>query len=118
MGTDAERLLVEYLNGAGIGAAAHYDVPADRPVAFVTVLLTGGGHDNIVMEHPRLVADCWGGTRQEALRLALSVRDAVLAMPRRVDNVFGASETSMYRNPDPDTGCARYSVSFELTICE
>lgn len=118
MERDYERLAVDYLNASGVGARAYYDVPAERPREFVTVLLTGLTTSNLVMAQPRISADCWARDRRSAHSLALSVRDAVLSMPDRLDNVFGTRVTALYRNPDPDSGSPRYTVSFELDVCE
>ena len=117
MDTDYERLVVDYLNGLGLPAKAYYDVPRDRPVSFIIVLRTGGGHREIVMERPSFAIDCWAKTRRGAEELARSVQDAMQAMPEAVDNVFGCTVDSVYRNPDPDTGTPRYSITLQLDTC-
>ena len=76
---DAEREVVDYLNGAGVGATAYYDVPADRPESFVVVERTGGPRTDIVVERPMLDVQCWAQTRRDAALLADSALDALRA---------------------------------------
>ena len=39
---DIEGVVIDYLNGAGVGATAYPDVPRKRPAAFVVVERVGG----------------------------------------------------------------------------
>lgn len=113
---DAERSLVDYLNGAGIGAAAYYDVPADRPASFVVVERTGGPRSDIVVERPMLDVQCWAGSRRDAALLADAVADALRAMPDAVADCFHVTITSTYRNTDLESGTPRYHVVCEITF--
>lgn len=113
---DAERLVADYLNGFPKRPRTYYGVPPERPESFCVVERTGGVWE-LGRGTPRLDIDCWGPSRRAAWELADLVREAVEAMPGQVENVFGASIESIYRNPDIDTGTPRYTVSVELTVC-
>ena len=113
---DAERSLVDYLNGAGIGATAYYDVPADRPASFLVVERTGGPRTDIVVERPMLDVQCWAESRRDAALLADAVADALRAMPDAVAECFHVSITSTYRDTDLESGTPRYHVVCEITF--
>ena len=93
-------------------------VDSSAPSMRTTTCSPGRTPSSLVMAQPRISADCWARDRRSAHSLALSVRDAVFSMPDRLDNVFGTRVTALYRNPDPDSGSPRYTVSFELDVCE
>ena len=113
---DAEREVVDYLNGAGVGATAYYDVPADRPESFVVVERTGGPRTDIVVERPMLDVQCWASGRRDAALLADAVADALRAMPDAVAGCFHAGVTSTYRDTDLESGTPRYHVVCEITF--
>lgn len=115
---DAERKVVDYLNAAGVGATAYYDVPAKRPAAFVVVERTGGPSTDYVVHRPLMDAQCWAGSRREAAELAAAVESALRRMPSEVPGCFHASVTSTYRDVDLDSGTPRYHVVCELTFVE
>lgn len=115
---DAERLVVDHLNASGIGAAAYYDVPSERPESFVVVERTGGARGELVVDVPRLDVQCWASTRRAAALLADGATRALLALPDVADGCFGASITSRYRDADIDSGTPRYHVVCELTLAE
>ena len=113
---DAERTLVDYLNGAGVGATAYYDVPSDRPASFLVVERTGGPRTDIVVERPMLDVQCWATERRDAALLADAVADALRAMPDEVPGCFHAGITSTYRDTDLESGTPRYHVVCEITF--
>ena len=113
---DAERTLVDYLNGADVGATAYYDVPSDRPASFVVVERTGGPRTDIVVERPMLDVQCWAHNRRDAALLADAVADALRAMPDAVAECFHANLTSTYRDADLESGTPRYHVVCEITF--
>ena len=113
---DAERSLVDYLNGADVGAAAYYDVPSSRPESFVVVERTGGPRTDIVVERPMLDVQCWAQTRRDAALLADAVADALRAMKDVVADCFHVSITSTYRDADLESGTPRYHVVCEITF--
>lgn len=117
---DVERLVVDYLNSLDLGATAYYDVPADRPASFLVVEQTGGGLSSYVVGLPSVDVDCWAPTRREAALLAEAVARAALPMPERLGDVFYASVSSTYRNPDLDTRppTERYTVGIDLTVMD
>lgn len=113
---DAERIVVDRLNVAKVGATAYYDVPSKRPTAFVVVERTGGPHADLVVERPLLDVQCWAGTRRDAALLADAVKTALLEMPESVADCFHTSITSMFRDVDLDSGTPRYHVVCEITL--
>lgn len=111
-------LVVDYLNGCGLGATAYPAVPPDRPGSFLCVELTGGRQPDRVRFNPSVDVDCWAETRPEAERLAGRVRRAMLAMPGASPNVFHVEIDSFYDNRDPDSGSPRYTVGCDITAAE
>lgn len=111
---DAARIAVDFLNASGVGATAYYDVPSDRPESFVVVEQTGGSRSELVARTLAVDADCWAATRREAALLAVAVADAMERMPDELDNVFWVSVSSVYSNPDLDSGTPRYTVSLSF----
>lgn len=113
---DAARLAVDYLNASGLGAAAYYEVPETRPSSFLVVEQTGGGVSERVLHRLYVDVDCWAPTRRAAAELAERVMAALASMPDEEADVFGASVTSTYHNPDPDSGTPRFTVGTEIVF--
>ena len=113
---DAEQSLVDYLNGADVGATAYYDVPSSRPASFLVVERTGGPRTDIVVERPMLDVQCWAQTRRDAALLADAVVESLRAMPDAVPECFHVSITSTYRDTDLESGTPRYHVVCEITF--
>ena len=111
---DAERVVVDHLNGSEVGATAYYDVPSKRPTAFVVVERTGGPRGEGETSRPMLDLQCWAATRRDAALLAQAVEYALVDMPASVENVAHVSITSVFRDTDLETGTPRYHVVCEL----
>ena len=111
---DAERVVVDHLNGADVGATAYYDVPSKRPAAFVVVERTGGPRGEGETSRPLLDAQCWAASRRDAALLAQAVEYALVDMPASVENVAHVSITSTFRDTDLESGTPRYHVVFEI----
>ena len=111
---DAERVVVDHLNGSEVGATAYYDVPAKRPAAFLVVERTGGPRGEGETSRPMLDAQCWAASRRDAALLAQAVENALVDMPATVENVAHVSITSIFRDTDLESGTPRYHVVFEL----
>lgn len=113
---DAVRMVVDYLVAEGFDA--YPQVPDERPTdegdPFVVVELTGGSSPNRFGRNPTVDCDCWATSRSGAAQLASGVADACLAMPERVGNVFHAELSTIYNNPDPDSGTPRYTVGVDI----
>lgn len=107
---DSERALVDYLNSAGLGATAHYDVPNPRPASLVVVDLTGGARGEGGTSTPTLDVQCWAPTRREARLLAARVEDALGDMPDHVESVSFAEVMSTFRDRDLESNTPRYHV--------
>ena len=115
---DYTRMVVDYLNGLNLGATAYREVPSMRPESFMVVELTGGAGANIVKRSPSIDVDCWASRQHDAEILAFEVVNALLVMPDALPNVFGASVSTVYSNPDPDSGTPRYTVGCDLETNE
>ena len=117
---DAERMVVDYLNGADAGAAAYYDVPGKRPTSlsppqpFIVVERTGGPRGEGGTSRPMLDLQCWAVERQAAALLAQTVEDALMNMPATVENVAHVSITSIFRDTDLESDTPRYHVVCEI----
>lgn len=115
---DAALLVADYLNASDIGAAAYLAVPSSRPDEFLVVEQTGGGRPDRVRLLPSVDVDCWAKTRARASELSDEVAAAALAMADELPNVFRATVTTQYNNPDPDSGQPRYTVGIDITANE
>ena len=115
---DAERIVTDYLNSGLADAKAYYGVPARRPKRFVTVVQTGGPRGELVVERPLIDAKCWASTRADASALADEVEALLLAMPDALDDCFGVSVSSRYRDTDLESGTPRYHLIFQATFNE
>lgn len=109
---NVEEILVEHLNGAGLGCEAFMDVPANRPELFVTVERTGGGHDTF-RDMPQVVVQAWARSRWEASELADDVA-AALWLARFHPRIARVTVGSISNFPDPDSGQARYQIFASL----
>lgn len=103
--------VIDWLNGMELGVIAYPTVPADRPDAFVTVSRVGGRIECLVLDHASIEIDCWGPDAGSAQDLAREVGLLVGEMTGGIQNCFGASVSSIYDNPDPDSGQPRVTVS-------
>jgi len=112
-----EALLVQLLNSSpavtGEGLEAFMDVPAERPIRFVTVERTGGPRD-LVRDLPLIAVQVWAETRYEASRLAELVAEeirAFIAHPR----IGRIRVVSVHNFPDLEgPGRPRYQIAIEL----
>lgn len=115
---DYTRMVVDYLNGKALGVSAYREVPNVRPDSFMVVELTGGPAQNSVQRTPSFDVDCWAKTAHDAEELASDVMAALIVMPAEVENVFHASISTSYNNPDPDSGTPRYTVGCDIEANE
>lgn len=113
---DAERTVVDYLNGRKLSATAYYDAPSKRPSTFIVVERTGGTDDELVIERPMLDIQCWATSRRDAAVLADEVKGAMRSMPDELDCCFYADVTSTFRDYDLESGTPRYHVVAEITF--
>ncbi len=99
---------------AAMGCPVLFEVPGKRPKSFVTVELTGDdSRMHGVFHTAQLVVTCWGATRAEARALADAVIDEAWLLQDGV-GIMEASPLSAYRDPDPDTGAPRYTVTLQI----
>ena len=73
---DIEPEVISFLSGA-LGVPVKGEVPYPRPEKFVTVELTGGQVDDLVIDHPMLAIQSWAPTKSEAKNLARYVDEVM-----------------------------------------
>lgn len=108
-----ETALIKWARAA-LGVPCYAIVPADAPGRFVTVERTGGG-TSLGVDRPVVAFQCWAASRLEASELASALRSAIVTGARSIPEVCGASVSSTYDFPDPETRRARYQVVAEFT---
>lgn len=105
-----ETTLIAYLREKGFSAYAN--VPAKRPVEFVTVERTGGSHDAVAIDRPTVVIQSWSDSRLNASILAYNVNEAMLKCD--AEGVMRVSCNSMYNFPDTDSDTNRYQAVYDI----
>lgn len=115
---DAALIVSDYLNALELGVTSYLSVPPDRPDEFIVVEQTGGSRPDRVRSLPSVDVDCWAQTRARASEISDEVAAAALAMADTLPNVFRATVTTQYNNPDPDSGQPRYTVGIDITANE
>lgn len=107
-----EALLIAEL-AAELSVPVVADVPPLRPVSFVTVERTGGPEESF-RSVSVVAVQCWAASRYLASVLADLVVDALRGIVLVHPDVGRVSVLSVYNNPDPDSGQARYQINVEL----
>lgn len=120
---DIEVALADYLGGVlddrGAAAPVVIGVPAQRPKRFVRLVRVGGSQSNLVIDRPRIVAECWDSTGVGAAELAALVRAILSAMaPGYVSGIWidKVIDGGLSFSPDPATNLPRYLVPAELHV--
>lgn len=108
-----ESRIIKYLKDAGFEAYAN--VPAKRPESFVTVERTGGGFDNVIIDHPTIAIQAWGKKRLDASELAYAVRETLQEMVKE-SGICKVSINTIYNYPDPESGAARYQLVVDFVV--
>jgi len=91
-------------------------IPNPRPSEFVRVWRTGGGAVNRVLDQPLVTIQGWASNKGRAAEVTGECRDLILHHSSDMDLVRGVEMTGFYYDPDPDTGTARYSVTFRMNV--
>lgn len=119
---DVEEMVVAFLAGK-LQPDVATRVPDPLPSRFVRVWRTGGVAVNRVLERATITVSAWAGEDGEtagtvaAAELAGQARDALLNDYLAMPLVRGVSEmTAPYYDPDPGTGCARYTFTHQLLV--
>ncbi len=111
MWVDAEALTVDYLKSRGLEVPVFTDLPELLPQEFVHVMLTGSERRTVVHRDSKLTVECWAqGDPQRACELAERVY--ALIDDWELVPVFGGWLAGPYPQPDPETGCPRYVMTF------
>lgn len=108
--------VLAYLLGAfpaPTGAPAYLFPPEHRPAKFITVERTGG-ESGLGRDMPSLAVQCWADTEADAYALAIDVKNFLIDLPIKTDDVYKVDVTSIYSFPDPDSDKRRYQVSAQL----
>ena len=113
MAVNAEAVAIELLRSGGFEAYA--DVPAERPLRFVTVERVGGGRSGRVLDSARMAVQCWAESRFEASQLANDVCDCIEGMVAD-GRVANTSVDSVYNFPDTENRQPRYQVTAYVTV--
>ena len=117
MFADAEALVVQFLEGLLGDVPVATKVPNPRPATFVRAWRTGGAAVNRVLDRPLITVQAWGPDSVTASKLAGRCRDMMLSASGRIPLVRLAGEpTGLYFDPDPDTGCDRYTFTHQLSV--
>lgn len=106
----ARQIVIDAINGSDVGFTAYRTVPSKRPDEFAVVELTGGGDANPVQCEPSVDVDCWAQTSYRAEEMAEAVKGVLFGLPGSCENVFGATVTTTYDNPDLESGTPRCTV--------
>lgn len=105
-----EAAIIQYLSEQLPDVHVAGDVPNPRPDRVISVERTGGGSDNIVLDHPELSLLIWDESKEKASNLAYEV-DRLLSEwddPRVVD----LDRSGLFDFPDSD-GHPRYQITLE-----
>lgn len=89
-------------------------VPESRPSKLVTVSREGGARKNALLDGAGIGIYCWAPSEQEAWELADKATDAMAALPFS-GGYAKIDMEAMYSDPDPDTGCPRWYLSYTIT---
>ena len=90
---------------------------AGRPARFVRVIATGGqGRHSRVLQTSQVTIDSYAETPARAMALALRVDTAMHAAVHRTGLISAVSGTSPAEFPDPDTGQARATTTYQVTV--
>lgn len=113
---DIEACVCMYLHSV-LDVPAYYDVPEDRPDAFVTVEQTGGTLSALGLGTKSVLVKCWAPSRKEAAAVGKAVKRAVCGIVAMVD-ITGVRITSEYRDRDFDSGIDRRCLLVEIDVNE
>lgn len=111
---DTEAVTCTYLAGA-LSVSVTSRPPDPKPSTFVVVERAGGVASGLI-DPARLVLQCWGQTKEQALDLALAARNAMFRM-RGVQSGFTVYDIAEAGGPvwalDPDGDLPRYLLTVE-----
>ncbi|MGI5223061.1 hypothetical protein [Nocardia sp. CA-290969] len=118
-----EVALVDYLAAAltarGETVPVYNNVPRERPPEYVLALRVGGAQSNLVMDRPRIVAECCAEVGVRAAELGALVRALITATaPGWVGEIWvdRVVDLGLVYSPDPGTNLPRYLVTAELHV--
>lgn len=91
--------------------------PDPVPARLVTVRREGGRRLDRLRDRPGIGICAWGASEAAAQALADEVADFMETL-RFADGYALVVQEAMYSQPDPDTGCPRWYLSYTLTTFE
>lgn len=90
---------------------------AGKPSRFVRVIATGGqGRHSRVLQTSQVTIDSYAETPARAMTLALMVDAAMHTAVHGAGVISAVSGTSPAEFPDPDTGQARVTTTYQVTV--
>lgn len=114
---DVKALLLAHLPPL-VGAPTVSTRPDDGTKRFVRVIATGGpGRRERHLMTVQLTIDCYAPTAGLAAQLAAAVDEAMHALPTSDIPVAAVPwSTTPMDYPDPDTGSARYTATYQVVV--
>jgi hypothetical protein len=92
-------------------------VPNPRPASFVHVWRSGGSAANRALDRPLITLTAWAGTDTAAFDAVSACRQVLHDSASELPLLRGLEELSgPYRDPDPDSGSPRYSMTVRLFV--
>lgn len=110
---DIELIVCTAIHTAAV--PAFYDVPSDRPSAFVDVMQTGGDSDMFGTGRRQVLVRCWAQTRAQAVQIKDTAKSSVFSLIKN-DEVLSVSIASEYRDRDIDSGTPRACFLADIKI--
>lgn len=111
---DVKALIMAHIRDS-LGERVVSSRPDDGAERFVRVLATGGrGRTNRIVQHTQLTIDCYAESPGKAYRLAADVDELMHDLPSSPVPIVGVNSNTPADNPDPDTGSARYTTTYQL----
>lgn len=89
-------------------------VPDPRPDELVTVRREGGAFQDALRDRAGVGISCWAPTEARACELAHEVAEAIGSLGF-ADGYALVEMDSMESDPDPDSGAARWYLSYTIT---
>lgn len=108
-----ETTLIAYLN-SNLSAEAYAEYPEDAPDRFVLIEKTGSGIVNR-LSRATVAVQSYGESLLDAMELNEQVKEAMDALPDRIDGITKSRLNSDYNFTDTSTRKYRYQAVYDIT---